>query len=378
MPTSAPKFVLAGRFPPPVNGQTVITQRLWELLDGEVRLERVAFGVGDSDVAARDRLHPTRPLHIARYRRAIRESGADVLLYSTLSGSRLGHLRDLITFAGGGVPARTRVVAWVHNGNIAHLFRSPWTRRSARALARRIDLVVAPGKIIAGQLAPGFGEGKLRAIPFTIREETVCTPAEVEAALERRGRPGELAVLYLSNMIAGKGYPELLEAVGRLAAEGVAVRADFVGTWFSDDDRRAFEERARALGIADRVHAHGPVYEPERLKRHLLAADLFAFPTRYRFEASPIAVIEALNAGLPVVTTAHAGIPDLVENGVSGRFVAPGDPADLAARIGELADRSRLVELARGARHAYDERHSAVACRTAWLDLLGELQQPVV
>jgi glycosyltransferase involved in cell wall biosynthesis len=64
------------------------------------------------------------------------------------------------------------------------------------------------------------------------------------------------------------------------------------------------------------------------------------------FEGSPLTILEYMDAGLPVVSTRVGGVPDLVEDGVTGLLVDPGDPAALAGALAELlGDRERRTEM---------------------------------
>jgi glycosyltransferase involved in cell wall biosynthesis len=69
--------------------------------------------------------------------------------------------------------------------------------------------------------------------------------------------------------------------------------------------------------------------------RILQAADMFVLTSEY--EAAPMAILEAMAAGLPVIATAVGGIPAIVADGVSGVLVEPGSPASLIAALERLA-----------------------------------------
>ena len=111
-----------------------------------------------------------------------------------------------------------------------------------------------------------------------------------------------------------------------------------------DELRRRVAER----GLGTRVAFAG---RSERVEDYLRAADVFVFPSV--FEALGIALVEAAACALPAVASRTGGIVDVVEDGVSGRLVAPGDAAALSEALlglsGDAALRSRMGK--RGARH---------------------------
>jgi glycosyltransferase involved in cell wall biosynthesis len=110
--------------------------------------------------------------------------------------------------------------------------------------------------------------------------------------------------------------------------------------------RDSLKAYAVQLGIAKRVHFLGwkkdmaPVYA---------AMDLFALTSDN--EGTPVAVIEAMAAGVPVVATAVGGVPDIVRDGETGRLVPPGDPLAMSRAwrtvLNEKADSERMCSRAR-------------------------------
>jgi glycosyltransferase involved in cell wall biosynthesis len=110
--------------------------------------------------------------------------------------------------------------------------------------------------------------------------------------------------------------------------------------------RESARERARHLGVADRVDFLGA-----RADMPEILADCDVFALASDWEGSPMAVIEAMAAGLPVVATAVGGVPDLVENGVTGLLVSPGDPEALGGALLALSrDPQRRQALGAAAR----------------------------
>jgi glycosyltransferase involved in cell wall biosynthesis len=103
--------------------------------------------------------------------------------------------------------------------------------------------------------------------------------------------------------------------------------------------REALEEQARATGVRHRCRFLG---HRDDVPAVLAEADVFVLPSRS--EAFPNSIIEAMAAGLPVVASDVGGIPELVEDGRTGRLVPPGDPQALAGALLELLDHPDRVE----------------------------------
>ena len=96
---------------------------------------------------------------------------------------------------------------------------------------------------------------------------------------------------------------------------------------------KQLEQERDGLGLAERFWFLGYREDPIRV---LVAADVFCLSSR--FEGLPIALLEAMAAGLPVVATRVGGMPSVVTDGREGRLVPAGDPAALAAALAELRD----------------------------------------
>jgi glycosyltransferase involved in cell wall biosynthesis len=125
-----------------------------------------------------------------------------------------------------------------------------------------------------------------------------------------------------------KGVSVLLEAFARLSAEFPRARLEVAGT---GPEEVRLRDAAAARGVAERVRFLGWVRD---LPAVSAAWQVFVLPSLE--EAFGIAAVEAMHLGLPVVATHAGGLPEVVEHGVTGLLVPPGDPSALAAAIGEL------------------------------------------
>lgn len=166
-------------------------------------------------------------------------------------------------------------------------------------------------------------------------------------------RPG--TVLFLGRLGRRKGSYDLLDAAARIAARQPALRLLLGGDGELDEVRA----RAAQLGIADRVDLLGWV-RGEYKERLLATAALYVLPS-YN-EGLPVSVLEAMGAGLPILTTPVGGIPEAVTDGVEGFLVEPGDVAALADRLERLLGDPALAQrMGEAARHKVETAFSANA-----------------
>ncbi|SFD71925.1 glycosyltransferase family 4 protein [Roseivivax sediminis] len=153
-------------------------------------------------------------------------------------------------------------------------------------------------------------------------------PARYDGA---RPAPGQ-HLLFVGRLAAVKGVPLLLDALAALAPERPELRLTLIG---DGPERAALEAQAARLGIAKRCAFLGFRGQAE-VAEALREADMLVLPSFA--EGVPVVLMEAMAAQVPVVTTRIAGVPELVEDGVHGRLVAPGDGATLQDAIGTLLD----------------------------------------
>jgi glycosyltransferase involved in cell wall biosynthesis len=140
---------------------------------------------------------------------------------------------------------------------------------------------------------------------------------------------GVLDILCVGRLVPEKGQMVLLHAMERLAERGVPARVVFVGDGSS---RATLEAEAARLGIDATFTGSVGV---DVVRRLLLEADAFCLPSFA--EGVPVVLMEAMASALPVVTTRIAGIPELVDDGVSGYVLAPGRDDFLADALADLA-----------------------------------------
>lgn len=220
-----------------------------------------------------------------------------------------------------------RTVLYAHGNNLPdfHAKSSPPVQRLIERTASR-----AAGGVVLGESLRFNFEKWLPAKRIFV----VPTGIEPAPSLPPRQPHDGVTVLYLGNLIREKGVFALLEA----ARQCPAVRFVFAGNWFRSEDET---EAKRIAG--DNVQFIGPVTGVAKWQT-LANADILAFPTFYYYETMGLVLLEAMQAGVPVVTTRRASIPEIVRDGVNGLLVEEQDAGDLAGKIQKLAGDPALRE----------------------------------
>lgn len=354
------------KMPPPYTGMTVGTRNFAEMVREATRVRVIDTSAGSISPGrgVLTRLRYYVPFaasflgRLATLGRAVRRPGVETL-YIVGSPSVGGHLRNVLALA---VARRhvSRVVVHVHNGNFAEVFEhSIVPDRVTDYFRDNVDLFVFSSTSLSERCCGHLPASKRTVVHNTVDQAVRCSPEEVEAKIRRRTARDELRVLFLSNMLPSKGYADLARAGGILLDGGqVRFGIDFVGDWPNDAERRQLEEMLDARGLTDVVTVHGPVTDRTRVKELLLGADIFVLPTYYPREAQPFSIVEAMNAGTPVVSTRHASIPEYVHHDRNGYLVEKQSASEIAEAIAALEDVKNWTRKARAARTTYEEQFS--------------------
>ncbi len=149
---------------------------------------------------------------------------------------------------------------------------------------------------------------------------------------------GPVRMLCVASLQEYKGHRVLLDALAEGGEALARVELDLVGAGKLEDELRAL---ARSLRIDGRVRFRGNL--PEQEVASLLGeADAFVLPSLRaadgRQDGIPVALMEAIASGLPVIASRLSGIPELVREGESGALAEPGDPSDLALALVRLVE----------------------------------------
>lgn len=183
-------------------------------------------------------------------------------------------------------------------------------------------------------------------------------------------------LLFVGRLAELKGLAVLLEAMVPVLLDFPGVRLTVVG----DGPQRArFESLARRLGIGESVRFTGYRSQSE-VAEHLSETDVFVLPSYA--EGVPVTLMEASASSVPVVATRVGGIGELVEDGVSGYLVRPGDPDELADRLKRLiadADlRRRLGAAGRAKVEAeFTNRDESARLRTLFANAIAGRPSPL-
>jgi len=249
-------------------------------------------------------------------------------------------------------------------------FSARLTERRWRDAYRRYERaagIIVPSTAAADALRTlGLPPEKIHVVRYSVE-----LPPPRRAVAGDRGL--EVRCIAVGRLVPKKAPLLLLEAFRDAASQNRHLVLDLVGDGPLMGEVRRHVAEYDLTGV---VHLHGRLPHSDTLalihSADILLHYAITSPQDGDTEGQPLAILEAMAAGLPVIATNHAGIPEAIADGVNGRLVAEHDVTAMAANLLDLAgDPAERDRLGRRGRKTIEEQHGPDRARSALLTLLG-------
>lgn len=357
--------IVFSQLPPPMHGSTLMTQRLIEALEVlgirvslvERSFSRSADEVGKFQIR---KIFSAFRLVIAMHRTTRKFPNDPVLFFCT--NRPFSFLVDcilstLLQFR------RMKQINYIHTSGYADLAsRGPFWRGLIRVLLGNAAATVCLSNELTKDIAPWSGSNPIYVIP-----NTVDLPTDLCSSSPPNSR---VRIVYLSNLIPSKGAAAFVELAKRLLAENNDL--EFIIAGAGSDP--AFLSRLNAdiieCQLSDRVTYVGQLESTSKW-RLLHDADILVFPSKYKYEAQPLVLIEAMAAGTAVVAYDIGGVSSIISDKTVGSLVPLGDFDLLVEATRTMARNAELREsVCTAARTHFEENFSKSVFRSSWEKVL--------
>ena len=254
-----------------------------------------------------------------------------------------------------------KVVVHQHNkGMSREVHRFPYSRLLPWVY-RKVDVILLSWKLYSD-------------VEEVVSKEKVwiCPNGIPEIAYHKPGEPSEFPqLLFLSNLVESKGVYVLLDACKQLKERGHRFVCHLVGGESREISRDRFQQEVADRQLEDCVFYVGPQYGEDK-ERYFQEAMIFVQPT---FEdCFPLTILEAMQHGLPVVSTDEGAIPDMVIDGETG-FICPRKNVDVLVNSIEklLINKELCKQMGEKGRLRYKEKYTMEVFEKKFLDILSEI-----
>jgi glycosyltransferase involved in cell wall biosynthesis len=250
------------------------------------------------------------------------------LVYIPISQTTVGYIRDSVYIQLSKIFGR-KVICHLRGGNFRNWYDSSnglmrWYIRKVHSL---VDGQIVLGKKLVKLFEGINGRNRIYVVPNGKNEQIQYT---------KRCNNSKIRILHLSNLQRAKGFLHVLNAVPSVYNKyGKKIEFIFAGGWIDSETKEIFE-KFRDSQKALPVKVAGPVFGRNKYDL-LLSSDIFVF-SPVQEEGHPWVIIEAMEAGLPVIATDRGAITESVIDGKNGFIVEEESPSQIAEKIQYLID----------------------------------------
>ena len=235
---------------------------------------------------------------------------------------------------------------------VCHLRGGTWLYSAGPLITWYVNKV---HPLVDGQIV--LGESLKRLFNGVLPEERIfVVPNGKNTPYDCKPRVGDkIRILFLANMLREKGVLDVLRAARHVCAECPTAEFVFAGGWNEADVReevKLYFDENRTMPIRWLGSVHG-----KEKYDAINSSDIFVFPTYYPAEGHPWVIVEAMAAGLPIISTDQGAITESVIDGVNGFLVEKKNPNMIAEKLMMLVNDEELRQrMGRESRKIYEEK----------------------
>lgn len=339
-----PLLVLVGPTPPPVHGVTVSTVRL---LQSGIHREFKVFHLDTSDHRSVSTIGALDLTNIALALKSYAQliccciRHRPDIVYVPISQTFVGLARDAFYLILPKVFSAARIVVHLRGGYFGSFYEKggPAVKLLVDLAMRFVDRVIVLGECFRSIFTRWVKEDCIDVVP---NGTDFINETNYSKTIKTEGFP---IVTFMSSLIRSKGIVDFIRAAISVSKLEPTTKFIVAGEWWPQESALKGEVESILAAAPDTVNiTFCGLVGGEEKKALLKRTDIFVLPTYYPFEGHPNAIVEAMAAGCPVISTNHAAIPETVMDGESGLIVEARNPAMLASAILRLLRSDDLLQ----------------------------------
>ncbi len=331
------KTLIVGPLPPPYHGVAVMIK--W-LVEGLRKRNEISFihlntqdpqkNKGFGKFTPRNSWFALKAIFVL-FKLLLREEIE--VVYIPISQNFWGFARDSLFVLISGFVFRRKVVIHLHGGYFKTFFtESFWLRKKyMKFVFKYVDRGIVLGHCLKYLLEDVLSEDKIDVVPNGID----AFPFE-EIRGERKDN-GKFKILFAGVLEQSKGFFDLIKAVPTLARHYPDIEVVIAGRWQGNGLKNIVESYVRKNDLEKYVRFVGVVTGEEKMNL-FKSSDVFVLPTYYHLEGQPVVILEAMAAGLPVITCERGSIKEMITHKENGFIVSPFSPEEIAEKISLLIE----------------------------------------
>jgi len=259
------------------------------------------------------------------------------VVYIPISQNFWGFARDSLFVLISGFLFRRKVVIHLHGGYFKMFFtKSSWLRKKyIKFVFKYVDRGIVLGYCLKHLLEDVLPQAKIDVVYNGVDSEPFD---KIESVKEKNGK---FRILFAGLLEESKGYFDLIKAVPILKKNHPDIEVFLAGRWRANGFKKKVESYVQVNNLETQVKFLGVVTGEEKIQL-FKTSDVFVLPTYFYLEGQPVVILEAMAAGLPVITTDRGSIKEMIIQGENGFIISPRSPYQIAEKIALLIEDESL------------------------------------
>ena len=255
---------------------------------------------------------------------------------------------------------RREIIVHVHGNHLGNEYKSLTgiKKKVFYFLLSKTTKGIVLSASLKGNMTPFISDDKIKVLPNFAEDYLLKT--ESKKSFEK------LQIIYLSNLMEEKGIFDLLEALTLLEENGIPYEAKIAGAI----DHMQKEEIEKCFSKLQYTSYVG-IVKGDQKNELLHWGNLFVLPTYYKMEGQPISILEAMATGNVILTTKHAGIPDIITDGKHGYFFEKKNAKSLFEKLVYFdKHKDEVAQISQSNQHYFKENFTRLQFKQRLLDIL--------
>lgn len=334
------KILFIAPLPPPIDGQSKASKTILDrLLEEKHEVEIVYLNKRSS--LKNNYLSFTRIVDIIKILFKVwRKRKNNDIIFISLAESFLGNLRDLFIYCICIKYKQKIIVHMLGGAGMKEIISSKGIRfKTNKYFIEKFKGVIVEGPLNFEIFSRVISKDRIHIVPNFAEEYLLVNDKEIK---EKYSLSDCIQVLFLSNLLPGKGYKELVHGFISLDSElRDKLSIVFVGGFESDKSKMDFLD---TINKYDNVKYLGSFIDGTNKRELFLESQIFCLPTYYPYEGQPISILEAYATGCVVITTNHSGIPYIFTDKINGYIVESRSAESIKRVLKEILLNKNILE----------------------------------
>ena len=327
------KIIFIAPLPPPVTGQSLISQTLLEELNKDYEI--ILIDYSRKDIKPKSGLNILQLVKAVKLANKIKKNSYNAdLLYLTLSMSFLGNLKDLFFLFRVGKRLRNKTIIHLHSGRFDKFYERSFffIKIINKYFLRRVNKGIVLGESLKKCLSQILPENKIEYATNFFDDRLLISTSDIN---KKWNNLKKVNLLFLSNFIREKGYMEFFEGYKLLPDEYKRkCNVVFAGIFNKEKEKELFLKKIKTY----KNIKYYDFIEDKKKKEILFNSHALFLPTYYDIEGQPVCILESYASGLTVFTTDQGGIQDIFKNKINGEYLQKRSASSIRDAIIRLID----------------------------------------